>query len=97
MWLALHLGIQVIFGLPQYCIDQNYIGCYYRGEKIVYILPGMKPKATDHVVYHEIAHYLNVINEGEAELFARHYDKGYKISWEDVHPDQVEHIYIEFK
>jgi hypothetical protein len=76
MWLATWIGIQVIFGLPQQCMDLNYIGCYYPGTKVVYVTRNKTRKPKEYVLYHEIGHLCGYKSESNADLYADYWYDG---------------------
>ena len=97
MWLALFLGIQVIFKLPPECgpfSNGEYIGCTHVGGNEVYIKPGMSKMATDHVIFHELYHVKFGADEQKAEEFALTYTGGYELTGFDVYPERFKRIYI---
>jgi len=70
MWLALYLGVKILFFVPQDCKAQNYIGCYYPGETQIYVQDKLNKELTQHIIYHELGHYCGYSKENDAEAFA---------------------------
>lgn len=66
MWL----GIQVVFGLPQQCTDLNFIGCYYPGEKVIYVTDKPTNVTKASIIYHEIGHFCGYNSEKTAREFS---------------------------
>ena len=90
MWLAIFLGVQVLFTLPETCgtaLQYQIAGCYRTGANFVWIRADMKPIATDYVIFHELAHYQGIMDEKKADEFAKLYSGGYELTYQDVFPD----------
>lgn len=82
--LAAWLGITVTFGLPKQCIDLNYIGCYYPGDRLVYVTDRkVGSKLANNIIYHELGHACGYKNEKSAQRFADYWSTGIKRSKED--------------
>lgn len=97
MWLALFLGVKIIFTIPQQCLDSfgtRVVGCYIHGEKTVYVKPGLNLRATERVTFHELAHYLGIDSEREAEDFAKSYTGGAQVGYYEYYPEELKYVYI---
>ena len=70
MWLALYLHLQVVVGLPQYCSDRKWYGCYTQGQDVAYMAAGLTSRQKDFVVAHESGHYCGIMDETVASEWA---------------------------
>ena len=91
MWLAIKLALIISTTSPESCGDLKkgeFIGCYYYDTNKMYVDGTMSKKAQDFVALHEVAHYLGIDNESEADYFAHIYMPNFEIKYYDLHPER---------
>lgn len=96
MWLLLKLALVISTTSPATCanyVKGEFIGCYFGGDRPVFIQDGMTKNATDYVAFHESAHHLGVWNENEADYFAKKYMQysgvpNYQLTMKEIFPEK---------